>query len=296
MRSILVTGGEGQVGQALRQCVALPEFELLFPKRDIFDLADLSSMASYFYQHVIDAVINLAAYTAVDKAEDDAENAFRINRDAASALAQMTACLDIPLVHISTDYVFSGELDRAYHEDDPTEPLGIYGLSKEAGEQAIRLYNPNHAIIRTSWVVSPYRQNFVKTMLRLARDRDAINVVDDQIGAPTSATDLALATLRVTQELVSGNPSARGTFHFSNFGEASWADVADEVMRLSGSRGGPHALINRITTEDYPTRAKRPRNSHFNTLKFEHIFGYRPRPWQNAVGDIVAELVKGVKS
>ena len=296
MKRILVTGGEGQVGQALQLCNAPTEFKLLLPKRDIFDLADLPSIANYFDQHAINAVINLAAYTAVDKAEDDADNAFRINRDAVSALAQMTARRDIPLVHISTDYVFSGELDRAYHENDQTEPLGIYGLSKEAGEQAIRLYNPNHAIIRTSWIVSPFRQNFIKTMLRLASDRDAISVVDDQIGAPTSANDLALATLRVTEELLRGNPSARGTFHFSNFGEASWADVADEVMRLSGSRGGPHALINRITTEDYPTRAKRPRNSHFNTLKFEHIFGYRPRPWQNAVGDIVAELVKGVKS
>lgn len=295
MKRILVTGGEGQVGQALQQCEASPEFELLLPKRDIFDLANLPSMAAYFDQYLIDAVINLAAYTAVDKAEDDADNAFRINKDAVSTLAQTTARLYIPLVHISTDYVFSGELDRAYREDDPTEPLGIYGLSKEAGEQAVRLYNPNHVIIRTSWVVSAFRQNFVKTMLRLASDRPTISVVDDQIGAPTSARDLALAILRVTKELVNGNPSARGTFHFSNFGEASWADVAEEVMRLSIARKGPNALIQRIATTDYPTRAKRPKNSCFNTLKFESIFGYRPRPWQNAIEDIVAELVQGVK-
>ena len=295
MTHILVTGGEGQVGQALQKSVMPTGYTFLFPTREAFDLGNPSHRMAYFDQHSIDAVINLAAYTAVDKAEDEGDEAFRINRDAVASLAQKTASLAIPLVHVSTDYVFSGTLDRAYREDDATGPIGVYGRSKEAGEQAVRHYNPNHAIIRTSWVVSPFRNNFIKTMLRLASERDTLSVVSDQFGAPTSAKDLASALLLITQGLMSHNQLARGTFHFSNLGEACWADIAEIVMHHSASLGGPNANIRRISTAEYPTRATRPKNSRLDTSKYETVFKDRPRTWQIAVGEIVGELLQGEK-
>ncbi len=293
MTRILVTGGEGQVGQALQRCDGPHGFEFLFPTRDHFDLSHAEQMMSYVNEHTIDGVINLAAYTAVDKAEDEPDEAFRINRDAVSHLAELTANRDIPLLHVSTDYVFSGELDRAYREDDATGPVSVYGASKEAGEHAVRLHNPNHAIIRTSWVVSPFRNNFIKTMLRLASERDQLNIVSDQFGAPTSAKDLADVLLLIMQRLLDDDNAARGTFHFSNDGVASWADIAELVMQHSGSLGGPHAQIHRIATSNYPTRAIRPKNSRLDTTKFATHFGYRPRPWQTAVRDIVGDLLQG---
>jgi len=293
MTRILVTGGEGQVGQALQRCDGPHGFEFLFPTRDRFDLSHPEQMMTYVNTHTFDGVINLAAYTAVDKAEDEPDEAFQINRDAVSHLAQLTASRGIPFLHVSTDYVFSGELDRAYREDDATGPVSIYGASKEAGEHAVRLHNPNHAIIRTSWVVSPFRNNFVKTMLRLASERDQLNIVSDQFGAPTSAKDLADALLLIMQRLLDSDNNARGTFHFSNDGVASWAAIAELVMQHSGSLGGPYAQIHRIATSDYPTRAIRPKNSRLDTTKFATHFGYRPRPWQTAVRDIVGDLLQG---
>jgi len=209
MTRILVTGGEGQVGQALQRYDAPHGVEFLFPTRDRFDLSHPAQMMAYVNEHAVDGVINLAAYTAVDKAEDEPDEAFRINRDAVSHLAERTASRGIPLLHVSTDYVFSGELDRAYREDDATGPVSVYGASKEAGEQAVRLHNPKHAIVRTSWVVSPFRHNFVKTMLRLASEREQLNIVSDQFGAPTSAKDLAEALLLIMQRLLNDENGAR---------------------------------------------------------------------------------------
>jgi len=293
MTTILVTGGEGQVGQALQRCDAPRGIKLLFPTRDRFDLNNPVQMTDYMNDHSIQGIINLAAYTAVDKAEDEPDEAFRINRDAVSDLAQLTASLDIPFVHVSTDYVFSGELDRAYREDDATGPVSVYGASKEAGEQAVRLHNPRHAIVRTSWVVSRFRHNFIKTMLRLAAEREHLNIVSDQFGAPTSAKDLSEALLLIVERLLNDDEEASGTFHFSNYGKACWADIAEEVLQYSASLSGPHAQIHRIATSDYPTRATRPKNSRLDTAKFETHFGYRPRPWQTAVRDIVSDLLQG---
>jgi dTDP-4-dehydrorhamnose reductase len=293
MKRFLVIGGNGQVGTAL-QYVPLPEdIVLISPNRSELDFARPESIEALIASGPWSGVINLAAYTAVDRAEDEMAAAWQANAEAPEHLALAAASRGIPIVHVSTDYVFSGELDRAYGETDAVGPLGVYGASKEAGERAVRSGNARHAIVRTSWVVSPYRSNFLKTMLRLADDRDQVRVVADQFGAPTSAKDLASFLLLVAMRLSNDPNSPTGTFHFSNRGEASWADVAGEIFRVSALHGGPTARVDRVSTADYPTRAMRPKNSRLNTTLIGQAFGIVPRPWQDAIHDIVFELVKG---
>ncbi len=293
MKRFLVIGGNGQVGTALHY-VPLPEdIVLISPNRSELDFARLESIDALIASGPWSGVINLAAYTAVDRAEDEVAAAWQANAEAPGHLALAAASRGIPIVHVSTDYVFSGELDRAYGEKDAVGPLGVYGASKEAGERAVRLGNARHAIVRTSWAVSPYRSNFLKTMLRLAEERDLVRVVADQFGAPTSATDLASFLLSVAMRLSSDASTPTGTFHFSNRGEASWADVAEEIFRISALHGGPTARVERIATNEYPTRATRPKNSRLDTELIRQAFGILPRPWQEAIHDIVFELLKG---
>lgn len=281
MKPVLVTGGTGQVGTALRGLADRFGVELIAPGRDELDLVSPSSIATMLKARDWGAVINCAAYTAVDKAESDQDAAFAANAVAPEMLALETATRGIRLLHVSTDYVFDGSEAGLYSEADPVAPIGIYGASKEAGERGVRAANPDHIILRTAWVVSPWGNNFVKTMLRLGAERDQLRVVADQHGCPTSAIDIAETLLTI---LTKGGPA--GTYHFVNGGEATWCDLARFVI----DRAGLGASVEAITTADYPTPAKRPANSRLATDKLQSTFGISPRPWQTAVGEIVDQL------
>ena len=291
MRDILVTGGSGQVGGALLRRGAPDGFRFIAPPRSELDLGDPASIAVFFASRPWAAVINAGAYTAVDRAEADVEAAWRVNALAPACLASATAAVGVPLLHVSTDYVFSGKLDRPYREDDAVGPLGVYGASKEGGEQAVRTGNPRHAILRTSWVVSAHGANFIKTMLRLGADKDVLRVVADQHGAPTSATDLAGVLALVVQRMIADPDAPVGTFHFANAGATTWAGFAAEIFRLSAARGGPSAQVEPIATQDYPTPARRPGNSRLDLRRLQDAHCVQPRPWEWAVADIIDELI-----
>lgn len=283
MRPILVTGGTGQVGTAIAARAAERGIEVVLPGRAALDLADPQALARAVAGRDWGLVINCAAYTAVDKAESDADAAHAVNAGAPAALARATAAAGIRLIHVSTDYVFDGSKPGWYDEDDPVAPLGVYGATKEAGEAAVRAANPDHVILRTAWVVSPFGHNFVKTMLRLGAERDTLRVVADQIGCPTSAIDIADALLSIA---AGGGPA--GTYHFVNGGEASWHALAAFVI----ARAGLATRVEPITTADYPTPARRPANSRLATARIARDHGLSPRPWQEAVGEIVDRLTE----
>ncbi|UAK25012.1 dTDP-4-dehydrorhamnose reductase [Sphingomonas nostoxanthinifaciens] len=286
--AILVTGGTGQVGRALQR---LAPDRVVAPKRALLDLADPEALAEMVASQEWEAVINCAAYTAVDKAEADVVAAWTVNALAPAAFAAATAKAGIPLVHLSTDYVFDGSKAEPYVEDDPVAPLGVYGASKEGGEQAVRTANPNHIILRTAWVVSADGANFVKTMLRLAAGRPELRVVGDQYGCPTSADDIARACIAIVDRLA--QPDApRGTYHFVNAGEANWADLAEAVVARAATHGRPRPIVTRITTADYPTPARRPANSRLSTAKLARDFGITAPEWHVAVDAIVDTLLK----
>jgi dTDP-4-dehydrorhamnose reductase len=291
MREVLVTGGSGQVGGAL--LALAPESGLRFVglDRDALDLLNPETFAGVLASRSWAAIINAAAYTAVDKAETEVEEAWRINALAPAVLAREAARAGVPLVHVSTDYVFNGASARPYMEDDAVAPLGVYGASKAAGEQGVRTGGGRFAIVRTSWVVSAQRANFLKTMLRLGAERDVLRVVADQQGAPTSARDLAGALALIARALVCDPAASSGTFHFANAGATTWADFAAEIFRLSAQRGGPSARVEPITTADYPTPARRPACSLLSTESIQKLYGVTPRPWQAAIADIIDELI-----
>lgn len=285
---ILVTGGTGQVGIELGRRSGT----VVAPGRAELDLANPHEIAAVIGSQPWTAVINAAAYTAVDKAEHDVATAWHLNAVAPAVIATETARLGIPLIQVSTDYVFDGSKAGAYLPTDATGPLGVYGASKLAGEIAVRSASPRHAIVRTAWVVSAHRANFVRTMLRLGAERDHLRVVADQHGSPTSAADLADALLAVAARLA--DPAVPGgTWHFVNDGEASWHDLAAAIFAGSARRGGAVPSLEAITTADYPTPARRPANSRLDTTTLERDFGIKPRPWQAALDDILAELLDG---
>jgi dTDP-4-dehydrorhamnose reductase len=289
MHPVLVTGGSGQVGTALKR-LAPEGFELIAPGRAELDLADPEAIAAMVASRPWIAVINAAAYTAVDKAEGDVVAAWRANALAPAAFAAATRVAGIPLIHVSTDYVFDGAKPDAYVEGDPVGPVGVYGASKEAGEQAVRTANPHHIILRTAWVVSPDGANFIKTMLRLGADRPELRVVGDQHGCPTSADDIA-HTLLVLLRAATGEAQHWGTYHFVNGGEATWHELAEAVFARAATHGRPFPKVTAITTADYPTPARRPANSRLVTTKIERDFGVSPRLWREAIDSIVDQLL-----
>jgi dTDP-4-dehydrorhamnose reductase len=295
MREILVTGATGQVGGFIAgacrddfACVALP--------RSACDLADKGSIMHALSLRPWAGVINTAAYTAVDLAESQPEAAWRVNADGVQWLAEAAARAQVPLVHVSTDYVFAGDLDRPHEEDDAPSPLGVYGASKAAGEQRIRDAHPRHAIIRTSWVMSERGQNFVKTMLRLARERATLDIVADQHGAPTHARDLAQALMTVAVRLATDPEAATGTFHYTGDGVASWADVAEEIFRNSRAQGGPFAAVNRVDSAAVSRPAPRPKNSRLAPGRLVSAFGVTRRPWRASVSEIVTQIIASERS
>jgi dTDP-4-dehydrorhamnose reductase len=289
---ILITGGAGQVGTEL-QLLTWPEGVTVHgPDRATLDLADPDSVARTMDSRKWGAVISSGAYTAVDKAESDVRQAWLVNAVAPAILARKAAESAIPIVHISTDYVFDGSKDGPYVETDPVAPINVYGASKEGGEQAVRTANPRHAIVRTAWVVSRHRSNFLKTMLRLGAERDELRVVDDQRGCPTFAADLAAALQTITLRLTTDQGAPAGTYHFVNAGEASWAKFASAIFAASARHGGPHPNVTPISTAEFPTPAKRPKNSRLATDKITAAFGIRPRPWPAALEETAALLAK----
>ncbi|WP_033923381.1 dTDP-4-dehydrorhamnose reductase [Sphingomonas sp. 37zxx] len=290
-RAILITGAGGQLGTELQRCAWPQGFEIVAVDQDQLDLTDTQAIAAMMASRDWAAVINGAAYTAVDKAESDVVTAWAVNALAPAAFGEACAKAGIPLVQVSTDYVFAGDKTGAWEVNDPVAPLGVYGASKLGGELAVRTSGARHVIVRTAWVVSAHGHNFIKTMLRVAESRDSLSVVDDQRGSPTSAADLAQTLMTITLGLIADEAAPAGTFHFSNAGATSWAGFAAEIFRQSALRGGPAADVVPITTADYPTPAKRPANSLLSHAAIHAAYGIQPRAWQEALGDILDELI-----
>lgn len=288
MGPILVTGGSGQVGGALAR-LAGPDIEIVAPGRDTLDLGDPEALATMVGARPWAAIVNCAAYTAVDKAEGDVVAAWMVNALAPAALAAASAAAGMPILHVSTDYVFDGAKPDFYVEGDPVAPLGVYGASKLGGELAVRSANPRHVILRTAWVVSATGNNFVKTMLRLGADRPQLRVVADQKGCPTSADDIARAILAILPRIGDG---PYGTYHFVNGGEATWHGLAEAVFARAATHGRPTPSVEPIATSEYPTPAARPANSRLATAKIHRDFGISPRDWHEAINEIVDTLVK----
>lgn len=278
--TILVFGKTGQVATELQR-----QADVVALGRDAADLTDPAACAAAIRAHAPGAVINAAAYTAVDQAEDDEDTALRINGAAPGAMARACADLGIPFVHISTDYVFDGSGTAPWPVDAPAGPLGAYGRTKLAGEQAVRAAGGTYAILRTSWVVSAHGRNFVKTMLRLGADRDRLTIVADQVGGPTAAADIAAACLAIAAQL-RDDPSKRGTYHFSGAPDVSWADFAREIFRQAGLT----CEVADIPTTDFPTPAMRPANSRMDCSATLAQFAI-PRPdWRNSLSDILKDI------
>lgn len=291
MRRILVTGGAGQVGLELGRQPWPEDIELVMPDRSELDIGSLDSVERYTGSGSWAAVINCAAWTAVDLAEDHVSEAFLANGQGPANLAQVTGRAGVPLVHVSTDYVFDGQSDRPYVESDPVAPLGVYGASKLAGELAVTSGNARAVVLRTAWVVSAWRANFLKTMLRIGAANPEIRVVADQFGCPTSAADIAAALMAISLRIIDDPAAPAGIYHFVNAGDASWYDLACHIFAEAERRGGPAPQVSPISTADYPTRARRPMNSRLDTSKLAADYAIVPRPWQPAVSDIVAELL-----
>src|SRR6516162_2057235 len=279
---IFIAGERGQVAQALGQAYKLRSDNVVTAGRSNFSVTDESHLLSAVAAFNPDLVINAAGYTAVDKAEDDKEAAFAVNCDGAGFVAAAAKAAGVPVIHLSTDYVFDGRKQAPYRETDPTNPLNVYGESKLAGEIAVASSTSNYVILRTSWVCSPIGHNFVKTMLRLARDRDEITVVDDQWGCPTFAADLAAVIISIGDKLVSADDSSRlrGIYHVSGAGETTWYRFAREIMAQSAAKGGPACRVRAIASSEYPTRAKRPAYSCLDCSKIKRVFGMSPPRWQ----------------
>jgi dTDP-4-dehydrorhamnose reductase len=289
---IMVMGREGQLARSLAEREAYhPAMELKFVGRPKTDLATPGKFAEAIEANKPDIVINAAAFTAVDAAEEGEALAYQVNAEAPREGAVAAARLGIPFVQISTDYVFNGGSTRLWREEDSVDPINAYGRTKAEGERQVLAASPHHLIVRTSWLVGPFGHNFVKTMLRLAAERDEIAVVDDQRGRPTETLVLAdglltLSDLARTHEL-------GGIWHLAGSGDATWAELAEEVMKASAAHGGATATIRRISTEEYPTPAARPRNSVLDCRKAKDKLGIALSSWRDFVSPLVERLRSG---
>jgi len=285
---ILVTGKNGQLGQSIQKIVNKGGYDnqsvndFIFVGRDELDLSKDCSISNYFDNNdKFDIVINCAAYTAVDKAEEEQEIANQVNHLAVKQLAEIASKQKFKLIHISTDYIFDGESNKPYIETDETNPINVYGKTKTAGEKALQKAMPTDAIIiRTSWVYSEFGNNFVKTMLRLGKDRDEISVVSDQIGSPTYATDLAEVILKIIDSRGYKNKEeATEVYHYSNEGGISWHEFAQEIFSLARI----NCKVNPIATRQYPTPAKRPKNTLMNKDKIAKEFNVNISDWKETL-------------
>jgi dTDP-4-dehydrorhamnose reductase len=287
----LLFGGTGQVGEEFR-ALAMPDgVELAAPSRDALDLEDADAIARVMAAEPWSVVINAAAYTQVDRAEGEEAVAFAVNAGAPSRLAAETGRRGIPLVHISTDYVFDGTKGAPYIEQDRVAPLNAYGRSKLAGEHGVRAANPRHVILRTSWAYSPYRTNFVKTILRLAAERERLAIVADQRGCPTAARDIARACLDIAMRCASDPERAPyGVYHFAGAGEASRFELAQAIVDMSSGRRAKSPQVVPIRTCEYPTPATRPPDARLDCTAVVREFGVEPRPWREALEETINRL------
>lgn len=292
MVDLLITGAEGQLGFELARRAAARGLSAEALGRSGLDVCDGEAVARTVAALAPKVVINAAAYTAVDRAESDAATAHAVNRDAAAHLAAACAARGAALIHVSTDYVFDGTKAGAWREDDPVAPLGVYGASKLAGEAAIAAALPRHVILRTAWVYGVHGANFVKTMLRVGRQRDTLRVVDDQHGCPTQAGDLAEAILSIARSIVDERMPAEGwgVFHCAGAGPTTWCGFAREIFRQAAPRLERVPTVEAIATADYPTPARRPANSVLDCERLARVHGLRLRPWPEALGEMLAEI------
>lgn len=285
---ILVTGCKGQVGSCLvKQLSELPEIEFMAVDHAQLDIIDRDAVNKLVSEFKPNAIINAAAHTAVDKAEQEVELSYAINRDGPKYLAQAAQDIGATILHISTDYVFAGDKDGEYVETDDVAPQGVYGQSKLAGELAVAAACPRHIILRTAWVFCETGNNFVKTMLRLAQSRDELGVVADQFGAPTYAGDIANALIVMAKAVSEGNQSF-GIYHYAGLPHVNWHQFATEIFAKAKEQDvlNKDILVNGITSEQYPTLAKRPANSKLDCRKIEQSFGIKPCDWQTALKNL----------
>ena len=283
MKKILVTGANGQLGQCLQKISSqFEEFEFIFTDSETLDITIKEEVNDFFWQNAPDFCINAAAYTAVDLAETDVEKAFLVNADGTENLAEACAENNAQFIHVSTDYVFDGENNLAYTEEDFTNPLGVYGASKLAGDELALEVNPCSVILRTSWVYSEFGKNFVKTMLNLFATKEELNIVADQFGQPTNANDLAEAIMKI----IKSEKITPGIFNFSNLGRISWFDFAEKIAELSKAK----IKLNAIETSQYPTPAKRPKNSVLDLDKISKTYAIQLKPWEESLEGCVQIL------
>ena len=290
---LAVTGTQGQVARSLIERGKEHTVEIVAVGRPELNLSDPRSIRSALETARPDVIVNAAAYTSVDRAEKEPDVAFSVNATGAGAVADVARDLAVPIIHLSTDYVFGGETARPYREDDATGPIGAYGRSKLAGETEVLGKTANSAVLRTAWVYSPFGANFLKTMLRLAESREEIAVVADQRGNPTSALDIADGIIAVAKNLLADPAQAafRGVFHMTGGGETTWAELAEAIFAASQDLGGPRARVRPISSNDYPTLAKRPSNSRLDCTKLASAHGVALPPWRHSVPYCVGRLL-----
>jgi dTDP-4-dehydrorhamnose reductase len=288
MANIWVTGANGQLGSALRARAFPALDEVFFTDVEEVDITDARAARAFVERHEVDTIINCAAYTAVDRAEEEEERAGRVNRDGAANLARVSLEEGCLLIHISTDYVFDGEHDVPYSEEDPASPRTVYGRTKWEGERAIERSGCMYLIVRTAWLFSEFGENFVKTILRLAGEREELRVVDDQVGCPTYAGDLADALLCLLE--VEDLPEYEGVYHYVNEGACTWYEFAREIVALAGKG----CRVRPVTTGQYPTRARRPAYSVLDTTRARDVFGLEIPGWRDALRRCLGRLEGGL--
>jgi dTDP-4-dehydrorhamnose reductase len=294
-RPILIIGAKGQLGRELVVEASRSGISTVAAGRDELDITQAGAVRQYVRDCAPRAIVNAAAYTAVDKAESDIDAAHAINALGPEHLGRAAAQYDTPFIHVSTDYVFDGTNSGAYTEDDPVAPLGVYGRTKEEGERRVRAAHARHIILRTSWVYGQYGNNFLKTMLRLSRERDQLRVVADQHGCPTATIDLARALLAAA--VAGAADQARwGTYHFAGTGATTWHGFASEIVSAAARPDGRPVRVIPIGTKDYPTPAKRPANSELDSSRFAAAFGYRSAPWQARTREVVEALLASAEA
>ena len=285
MERILVVGGNGQLGHCLQKLAPKyhNQYDFNFTGSDVLNITDKAQIEKQFEEYQPDFVINASAYTAVDLAEKEEEKAFAINAYGVADLAEVCKENNAILIHVSTDYVFDGETNLSYSEDDFTDPIGVYGASKRKGEELALERNPETVILRTSWLYSEFNKNFVKTMLHLFSIKDELGIVGDQFGQPTNANDLAEAIM----EIIEAKSKTFGIYHFSNYPETTWFDFASKIKEFSDSS----VLLMSITTAEFPTPAKRPKRSTMSLDKIEKDYQIELKHWENSLQDCV-EILK----
>jgi dTDP-4-dehydrorhamnose reductase len=286
MKKILIIGGNGQLGNCFRKLAPEYEdrFEFDFTDSQTLNIIDRDQVSDYFYDFKPDYCINASAYTAVDLAETESEKAFAVNAEGVGNLAEACAENKTIFIHISTDYVFDGETNISYSEDDFTNPQGVYGASKEKGEDLAMELQPKTIILRTSWLYSEFNKNFVKTMLHLFEVKEELGIVNDQFGQPTNANDLAQAVMNIVEK----ETKTYGIFHFSNYPETTWFNFAQKIADFSGSK----IKLNPIKTSEFPTAAKRPKRSTMSLDKIEEVYKIEPKYWQNSLEECIQILQK----